>query len=50
MKLPKIVVVQVFGSVENEHMFKMFNFMKYQLHNQLSVHLNLCIRFIANVL
>ncbi len=28
MKLTKIVIVQVFGSIKNEHTFSMFNFMK----------------------
>jgi hypothetical protein len=45
MKLTKIVVVQMFNSIENEHMFSTFNFMKNQLQNQLSVHLDLCTQF-----
>jgi hypothetical protein len=44
MVLTEIVIVQVFGSIENEHMFSMFNFMKNQLWNRLSVHLDLCTR------
>jgi len=45
MKLTKIAIVQMFGFVENEHMFNTFNFMKNQLWNQLSVLLDLCIQF-----
>jgi hypothetical protein len=45
MKLTKIAIVQVLGFVENENMFNTFNFMKNQLRNQLSVHLDLCIQF-----
>jgi len=33
MKLTEIVVVQMFGSIENEHIFSTFNFMKNQLRN-----------------
>jgi hypothetical protein len=35
LKLAEIVVVLVFGSMENECIFSMFTFMKDKLHNRL---------------
>jgi hypothetical protein len=41
LKLAKIVVVSIFGSMENEHIFSMFVFMKNKLHNRLGPNLNI---------
>jgi uncharacterized protein YdhG (YjbR/CyaY superfamily) len=38
MKIAKIVVVRVIGSVEDECVFKTFNFVKSKFRNQLTKH------------
>jgi hypothetical protein len=43
LKLAKIVVVLVFGSTENEHIFSMFTFMKNKLRNKLGPNLNIIV-------
>jgi hypothetical protein len=46
MKLAKIVVVlEVFGFIEDEHTFNIMNFMKSRLQSQLNIHLNLYTHF-----
>lgn len=46
MKLAKIVVVlEVFGSIEDEHTFNIMSFMKSRLWNRLNIHLDLYTRF-----
>jgi hypothetical protein len=47
-KLAKIVIIQVLGSIENEHTFSTFNFMNNQLRNQLNMQLDLCIWFYSH--
>ncbi len=44
MKVVDIVMVQVLDSVEGERTFNNLIFMKSKLHNQLTTHLNLCVR------
>jgi hypothetical protein len=48
MKLAKFVIIQVLGSIENEHTFNTFNFIKNQLWNQLSMELDLCTWFYSH--
>jgi len=45
MKLVKIDVVQVFGLVEDKHIFSTMSFMKSRLRNQLNAHLDFCTHF-----
>ncbi len=46
MKLAKIVVVlEVFGSIEDRHTCNIMSFMKNRLWNQLNIHLDLCTHF-----
>ncbi len=40
LKLAKIVMVSIFGSMENECIFSMFAFMKDKLHNRLGLNLD----------
>jgi len=44
MKVVDIVMVQVLDLVEGERTFNNLIFMKSKLHNQLTTHLNLCVR------
>ncbi len=45
IKLAEIIVVQVFGFVEDECTFSIVTFMKTKLWNRLNTYLNLCTRF-----
>jgi hypothetical protein len=45
MKLIEVNVVHVLGSIENECTFNTLSFMKNQLQNWLSMHLDLCTQF-----
>jgi hypothetical protein len=45
IKLAKIALVQVRGSIENECTFSIVAFMKTKLWNRLSTHLDLCTKF-----
>jgi hypothetical protein len=47
MKLVEIAIVQVFSFVENKHTFNIVSFMN-KLWNRLSIHLDLCIKFIMS--
>jgi hypothetical protein len=46
-KLAKIAMVQVLGSVEDEKTFNNLSLMKNKLHNQLPIHLDLCVRIFS---
>ncbi len=43
IKVVKIVMVQILGSLEDEKTFNKLVFMKSKLYNQLTTHLNLCV-------
>jgi hypothetical protein len=45
--LAEIAMVQIVGSVEDEHCFSMLAFMKSKLHNRLTTHLPLVVRMFA---
>ena len=45
MKLGRISIVMVGGSVEDERTFSAMNFVKDKLRNRLDDHLELCVRF-----
>ncbi len=47
VKLAKLVMVQVVGSVEDERCFSIMAFMKSKLHNRLTTHLPLVVRMFA---
>jgi hypothetical protein len=44
MKVAKIVMVMVLGSMEDERTFNNLAFMKSKLHKRLTTHLDLCVR------
>jgi len=44
VKLAKLAMVQVIGSVENEKYFFILVFMKFKLHNRLTTHLLLVVQ------
>jgi hypothetical protein len=48
IKLVEIVVIQMFGSIEDEQTCSIINFMKNKLWNCLSMHLDLCTRFYSH--
>lgn len=50
IKLVENVIMQIFGSVEDEGSFNTLNFMKNKLKNQLTTHLGVIIRMFVQIL
>jgi hypothetical protein len=47
MKVAKIAIIVVFGSVEDERTFSMLGFMKSKLHNRLGRHLDTTVKMFS---